>query len=228
MAMDKKMMIGAGLGALFLLGVGGWVMISRVNQVENEEQKIDIETILIKDNQVASDNSEIDLSGVNGIIDLMKKGESMSCTFNYDQDEVRAKGEYYFVTDGNKMRMRTDSTIIREGLEIESHILDLADFSYTWTIENGVMTGYKFANDDGAENDEEMDDSDWEEEDVAEGENWIKETNLKCKKWKVDEKMFDLPKGVDFQDMSMYDDQLEAIFDENGEIFDEETMSDLE
>lgn len=218
--MNKKMMIGVGVGALVLLGAGSLMMKMKTDESGGEVFQTNNEI------EVLDGKNEISLEGVQGIHDLMKKGIGMECTFNYDLGEMKTQGKYYF--DGKSERMKMESNFTQNEIVTENYVLELPEFLYTWSIEDGVLTGYKFANEDEEEFEAETEEENWEDSEEFEEDSWMKESNLKCKKWKVDEKLFQLPDGVDFQDMSLVNELMLPEFDENGEIVDEESMLDLE
>ncbi len=213
--MDKKMTVGAGVGVVLVLGVGVLVAMNMKKDKITEEK--------VSDEVMTIANDVVDLAGVNNIQDLMKKGESMECTFDYDLGEMRTQGKYFF--DGKNERMKMESTLSQNGVETKNFVLDLSDYLYTWSNENGTMVGYKFPNDMNDEIDSDIDQEienlggqeieNYEEEEF-EGDSWVKEAKLSCKKWKVDEKMFVVPVDVNFQDMSVFNEQMD-LFEANSD-----------
>jgi len=122
--------------------------------------------------------------------ELVEKGKPVKCTFSITEENQPLTGIIYVA--GEK-KMRSDYEMVQNNQTIKSSMINDGDILYLWSdmMPQGIKMNMK-----------EMENL--EQEDTAAGgdnlEQWNEKMEFKCVKWKVDNSMFETPKGMEFID----------------------------
>jgi hypothetical protein len=117
---------------------------------------------------------------------LLAATQPQRCTFR-DTSTVGVSEGTVFVAGG---RMRGDFATVSNGQTVQAHLVVAGETSYTWV--DGQSTGVKFslnAAGDGSSQ-------------PASGVDVDKPVDYRCEPWAVDQTVFSLPSGVEFNDVS--------------------------
>jgi hypothetical protein len=131
--------------------------------------------------------------------DLLAKAVPVKCSFVMADDGSSQDSTLYM--SGRRMRM--DGVAESEGQKIESHMIYDGDYSYAWSSA-APASGMKMKVPEKASTDSQ------EENDGRT--DFDQELEMDCDPWIVDESVFSLPAGVQFQDASA---MMEAVSGES-------------
>ena len=119
------------------------------------------------------------------MMEVFKKGKTVTCEFSMDMDGTPAK--WIFYVEGKKMRYSTNAS--SQGVEMEVDVIVKDWFSYSWSnLQPNEWFKMKEADDE-----DKYEDVGAEERD--------QKVNFTCKKG-VPSGIFDLPKGIKFQEFN--------------------------
>jgi hypothetical protein len=134
--------------------------------------------------------------------ELMKKGKAVKCSFEVDNNGFLTTGTYYI--DPNSPMTRGDISMTMdiqgEEKEVVSHTILKDKMVYSW--KEGDKTGMVFKEDEDTPENEEMEEVQEYEEKENEFDYSDEEIDFNCVNWKVDKTVFDLPKEINFEDMT--------------------------
>lgn len=175
------------------------------------------EPILNGSEEVVIDSNEDDFEDYEATIEEMfLKGKSLKCLMSDEGPEGKIDIVYYI--DGKKERFRAESKITGNshlGGVMNSVSILKDGYSYSWDdLINKDGIKFKIEED---EMDDEVYDNDFGLEEEFEGSELDEKFNLKCSSWRVNEKMFDLPKDKSFKDISDTSDSFDEMYDINSE-----------
>ena len=177
--MNRNVMIGVGVAIvlLILLGAGGFMMMSKKDQIQVEEK-------------VTSKETQIPTTGVmmskKSLKDMMGMGSNQTCTF---EDENQNSGTVF--TGGGKYRADLVSTA--NGEVINTHMISDGVNVYMWF--DGKESGFKMPIAEVEKTSSAGDTSTTQNVDVN------KQVDVNCKGWSVENSKFELPELVEFQDL---------------------------
>ncbi len=121
------------------------------------------------------------------IKELMARGSS-ECTVSNKVENSESSGTVY--VGNGKMRGDFKSVTQNPAMTIESHMISDGEFIYTWSdaMPQGVKIAVSNAETAGAKQSGQQD-------------MYNAQVNYDCDSWRVDEKKFELPSGVEFMDL---------------------------
>ncbi|MEI7620249.1 MAG: hypothetical protein WCJ57_01620 [Candidatus Falkowbacteria bacterium] len=160
--------------------------------VENTTNSNSDENGAITQNEVSGDSEEeINAS----ILQMLGKGKSLHCTFSLkdEKEGTEQSGEFY--VDGQSKKFRSDAEATVAGTNpMKLSVKTISDglYTYSWNSFN-PKSGFKIKMD---ESQEQKTDNNQNSQDLNEN------IKFKCRSWKVDNSMFELPAGVTFTDMN--------------------------
>lgn len=172
------------IAVIALLGAGAFALGNK-GDVNTDEEKV--ENTDVNDQSMES-NSEFSGS----LKELVLSGDDVTCTFSRVDENGEIEGVVFIDAKGE--RVRGDFNIKQSGdIEFETHIINDSEFGYTWgkTPFGEIATKFK------------INESDKTASDKSQPFNQDEKMDYQCSKWKVDESKFDLPDGVQFQDISV-------------------------
>ena len=131
--------------------------------------------------------------------ELMKKGKAVKCSFELDNNGFLTTGSYYIDNETPMTRGDISMTMEIEGeeKEIVNHTIFKDEKVYSW--QDGEKNGMIFNADEDTSEDEELEEIQ-EESDEFDYSN--EEIDFDCVNWKIDKSVFDLPKEVNFEDIT--------------------------
>lgn len=151
--------------------------------------------------EVVAQQQEIDVREAS-IKDLLARGEDMTCSFSYEDEEGRTTGQSYFSDE----RVRGSFTLNTEAQQSTSEMLVADGGAYIWSLEE--MEGIKTTGLDFDESNESSSES------TAGPVDADQKYNVECTSWTVDETVFDVPSDVEFTDFTqLFDGILESSND---------------
>lgn len=123
---------------------------------------------------------------------LLGRGKALHCTFSFEDKESNSKQSGDFYVDGKNKKFRTEAEITATGEGMKNmQVKTISDgaYVYTWNSLND-KAGFKM------KITEEKNDSE-----PGQTQDLNQEIKFRCRSWKVDNSMFELPSGVQFTDM---------------------------
>lgn len=181
--MNKNILIIFGIIALLLLGVGGYVLMSK-KAVPTTPNTVSQQTETTpSEQQTASSNQK-------SMKDLLLAGVSQKCTYKDKLDNVDMSGTAY-VASG---KMRTDFTSTTSGKTMTGHMIVDGTTSYTWI--DGQTSGFKMKFDPNQTTPSTTTDQKQQSVDPN------KAIDYSCSVWVVDGAQFTPPSNVNFTDYS--------------------------
>lgn len=146
------------------------------------------ETIVSEQQDDIVVNQEIEDEGENfsaTMMEVFKKGKTVTCEFSMDMDGVPAK--WIFYVEGKQMRYSTSAS--SQWVQMNVDVIVKDGYSYSWS---NLQPNEWFKMKEPDQEDE-YEDMGAEERD--------QKVQFSCKKW-VPSNIFDLPKNVNFQEFS--------------------------
>lgn len=134
--------------------------------------------------------------------DLMGMGKSVSCSWEYTDDQDGAKTTGVVYVDGKRSRSEIKVRVNDEGAElVNMDMISINDGEMGYMWNEGQTTGFKYNIAEMEKMGEEM-----QEGQNGGGQNqilngWENIYNYECKNWRVDESKFSVPSNVEFTDM---------------------------
>lgn len=195
-SMNTKALIAVILVIVLAVGVAAFVILKRnstnnpsFNQTETDE------TMNLEDNEDPSGFDKKSLS------DLIGMGSAQECT--YQDLDTQTSGTAYIADQ----KVRTDFTTVASGDMVGSHAVFDGDKIYIWM--DGQTSGFVMTPEENVAVDTTSSDNT-----VTNSVNLNREIDYNCSNWSVDNSKFELPSGVDFQDLSsMLDDVTKTMGD---------------
>jgi outer membrane lipoprotein-sorting protein len=129
--------------------------------------------------------------------ELAEKGKPFKCSFEMDENGLISSGTYYIDPASQMTKGETKMLMEIEGEEKEVIHYMIAKEGSVYTWQSGNSQGMLFKDEDASEV-EEVEDVEVDEEFVFDD----KEMEYEGVEWKVDKSVFDLPKDVQFDDIS--------------------------
>lgn len=172
--MPKQLpLIAGGIGVIIVVAVVAFlVMGNKASQTPSETPK--------------AVESEADQTGANTIRGLLGLGKNVMCTFeNTDETGNTSSGTVYVAGE----QMRGDFNNSGPAGAFEGHMIRDGEYAYSWS--SLVSQGTKFKLDQ-----EESDDKSEKSVDLD------KQVDMDCQSWSGDSSKFNLPEGIEFQDIS--------------------------
>jgi hypothetical protein len=166
------LMAGVGVGAIIILGLGGFFFLNK-NKSNSPEQV------------TQESEAETQMAGAQSFKDLMKLSSSQTCTFQ--DTETGSNGTVY----GGSGKVRGDFTTQANGQTVGSHVISDGQTVYVWT--DGQTQGMKMS----LASIESMTPDTTNKNSV----DFDKKVDYDCDSWSVDFSKFELPSGVEFQSM---------------------------
>lgn len=123
--------------------------------------------------------------------DLFKKGESVECSFTFENEET--KEDWTIYVDQGKMKTIAKVLLKKENMNMEAYSITRDGYTYTRSnIQKSQWAKFKNMGDEGNEeiyNEDPLDD---------------KEVNFICKNTNIEENIFNIPTDVSFIDITDY------------------------
>jgi hypothetical protein len=188
----SALVIGLVIGAV-VLGVGGFIA---YNQNQNKN------TSVAQNNteDEVEDNFDEGYEEVTGsVADLLKLGKNFTCKIDYSDDLGNStKGAVYVAASGNKMAGEF-TTNMSDGTTATSNIITDGEYSYVWSsdFDQGFKT--KLNKDDLESS---FDFSSNSDNTALENPAFDSNMSFMCKRWSVENSMFNPPSSVEFLDPS--------------------------
>lgn len=137
-----------------------------------------------------------DDSAIGRFDDMVRSGKSYQCTFEFKDETNESSGTVYMTGGADRLRGDFDITDSQVGA-MEVHLIRDGGYNYLWgsALPQGIKTAVT------------------EKETLFEDDaNSPVDTNVdyECRTWNVDESKFSLPAGVEFQDMSAWQESVGA------------------
>lgn len=171
--MNKPVFIAVAIAIIVALGAGAYVMNSRSSSPS---------TNTTGSNQPTPHNAMVDRTSLK---DLIAKGSNQECTFSDTQ--AKTSGTVYF----GKGTMRGDFNSETNGNTYTSHMINTGTDVYIWT--DGQPGGFKASMDAVEQASAGFD---------MQAIDLNKQADYACQPWAIDSSKFDVPKAVQFTDMS--------------------------
>jgi len=149
-------------------------------------------------NERTESTSEASENFTGSIEQLISRGKSVTCTYKQVDSDGTGEGVVYIADKGE--RLRGDFTMSAQGQIMQGSIIRKDGSNYSWgetpfgPFATKVKVGDKSKKGDSLDFDESMD--------------------YKCSPWKVDSKKFELPAGVNFDDINAEVDQIDATMEQ--------------
>lgn len=144
---------------------------------------------------VAGDSQTAAESQVEGSVEtaslksLIESGKTRKCTYETNEGGFKTSGVMY--SANNKMRGDISVDMNSEGMQTLTHMIYDGGTSYVWSDDS--PTGFKMSLDQSAQVETQNKSVDLD-----------KDYNFKCESWSVDNSKFELPGGVQFNDMGTF------------------------
>jgi hypothetical protein len=175
------------LGTIFILVLSIFLLtacLPKKDQKQTQQQD--------QQGQVEKPESE---SFTGSLMDLLKLGKAMKCTYSYTQESTAFQGTSY--VSGDKMRTDMEGVVPTEegDQQITSHFISDGTWTYNWSSmqDQGMKMKLSELEDAGEE-------TDTEDQDYYEQANLDKNFEYKCSPWIVDSSMFVPPSDIEFID----------------------------
>ena len=185
-----------------LVAVGASVWYFTQNNLTNRDQAMDMtdETTNTSPDEVGR------MSESGSIMDLLDRGERVTCEYMTEEAGVEYSGRIYI--DGATGRYSMTGQYVSEGEMVEFGALLNADTMYWWGSDEGEVRGMQMARTDA------LDTSVAGEDTIAQqgGVRIDQHVSYSCSQWTVDESVFTPPSNVSFTDMgALYDDMMQRM-----------------
>lgn len=129
------------------------------------------------------------------ILDLMKLGKSVKCTYEVKSEDATTKGQTY-VSNG---KTRTEMTIdAADGTKIDSFTITEGDWMYMWSSESEQGNKISLKEMESAAKDAVTENS----ENEASYNDQMEKVDYKCSPWIADDSKFNIPTNIEFIDLS--------------------------
>ena len=142
--------------------------------------------------------------------DLLARGKPIKCTYEGEEDGETFSGVMYIADK----KARQDAKGENNGKTMEIHTIVDDKTVHFWTSEDPTK-GIKMSIDQTEEDLKEFGE-DVEEGQKTEAQEWEKDFDYKCSKWKVDKSKFEVPTDIEFMDMSEMIKGIGEMFGEMG------------
>lgn len=124
MRMRKSFIVGI---IIIFIGFLGWFFFGRISLSTDSATRV-VEGL--ENETPLQENTTPELSGVGTIVDLLKLGKSLSCTYTQDSEKSgKSAGVIYL--DGIE-RIRVDAQTEKDGKQYDSHIVYTSTDMYLW------------------------------------------------------------------------------------------------
>lgn len=135
-----------------------------------------------------------EVSGTGSFAELLTRGQSLRCDIQVNDPEMGPTTGVTYI-DGGAERMRSDVDMQADGMAVEASTIVKDDMMYTWSSGDMGEFAIKMTLSD--------DTSDAPTPDTAEQSavSMDQDVEYTCAPWSVEESMFTLPSGVEFQSM---------------------------
>lgn len=130
---------------------------------------------------------------------LIASGKDITCTFLQEESGAVAEGTVYIAAKGEKIR--GDFTMTQQGQTMTGSTIRRDGSNYSWGETPFGSFATKVAVDDTSSDKESFD---LEDEDI----------NYTCSPWRVDNSVFNLPSGVNFDDINAEVQQIDAAMEQ--------------
>jgi len=162
--------------------------LSGCGQKATTENKLETGAKNVEQNTAVGGEEEISASAV----EMLSKGKSLHCTFDYanEADGSRQSGDFYL--DGQNKKFRTDAAVVTGDKTLEVKTISDGQYAYSWNSLD-IKNGFKI------KLDQKVTATSTTGQKTQDLNNPIK---FKCQSWKVDNSLFELPQGVQFNDLS--------------------------
>ncbi len=192
------------IALVILLGAGGYAYISTTKSKTPQGTSENTKTSEMMDTK-ASDESSI----TGTVLDLIRSGKNMKCTFSYDDDDA---GSTQGTTYVSGQKMRGDYAVVTSKNEtIESHMISDGTWMYTWG--SALPQGMKMKMDTFSADETSAQDAQAVNQNIKELQNKV---DYKCQGWSVDNSKFELPSEIEFTDYSEFLDKLKSSMPAKG------------
>ncbi len=149
--------------------------------------------------EVQLNEEDLDFSG--SVTDLFAQKKSLECKADYKDEVSEMEMTYYFDNKGERFRINTKTIDNINNEENNSYAILKDGWYYFWDDTSNI---------DGMKTKVEEDNEDYEDEYVDEflddedeyGLDMEEEFNFKCKSWRVNNSIFELPSNKSFKDLS--------------------------
>lgn len=129
------------------------------------------------------------------ILDLMKLGKSVKCTYELQSEGATTKGETY-VSNG---KTRSEITIdMEDGTKMDSYTISEGDWMYMWSSESDQGTKISLKEMESTVEDENIEDTGNE----VDYNNQMEKIDYKCSPWIADDSKFEVPTNIEFVDFT--------------------------
>jgi predicted small lipoprotein YifL len=139
------------------------------------------------------ENDEVSMTA--SALEMLRGGKSLHCTFSFRDEAQGAEqsGEFYVDGKNGKFRSEIDATVSGPSpMKIKMHSISDGQYAYSWNSTNAA-TGFKVKLEEA---------SNVSDADKQKTGDLDQKIDFKCRKWTVDNSMFELPADVTFTDMN--------------------------
>ena len=185
-----------------LVAVGASVWYFTQNNLTNRDQAME----MTDETTNTSPDEAGRMSESGSIMDLLDRGERVTCEYMTEEDGVEYSGRIYI--DGATERYSMTGQYVSEGEMVEFGALLNADTMYWWGSSEGEVRGMQMARTDV------LDTSVAGEDTIAQqgGVRIDQHVSYSCSQWTVDESVFTPPSHVSFTDMgALHDDMMQRM-----------------
>jgi hypothetical protein len=127
--------------------------------------------------------------------DLIGRGKPVKCTYSGEEDDGDKFSGVLYIADN---KARQDAKGEENGKITEVHTIVEDHTVYFWTSANPTQ-GMKMEID---QTEAELEEFGQDVQEAGQDQEWQKEFDYKCSKWKIDKSKFELPAGVEFMNIS--------------------------
>ena len=181
------------IAAIVVVG-GGYFIFSGQDKIAEDGTTEKTESVT----EESLDSSQDDEDFTGSITGLLKRGKSVTCTFEQVQEEANVSGTVYISKD---QRMRGDFKMTSAGFgAFDMSMIRDGEYMYSWGGPLGETQGTKIKLTESGEPTTKSE----------KGADFDQDFTYSCKRWNVDNGKFELPKTVTFQDLSEQMGQIDA------------------
>lgn len=190
----------AGILGVIIVGAVGYVGYS--NYQSRQTTETDTAQITTDQNSAEADSQNITSS----LIDLVKLGQDVSCTFESTDDSQTSSGQIFIANNGTNFKGEFISTILPENEQFQGHMISDGEHTYVWS--DSETQGIKMRVD--PEDDTFLPESENDEQSVA-GIDEDEQVTFSCQPWSADQSAFVPPSDIEFVDFSQQMDAFQSV-----------------
>lgn len=151
------------------------------------------------------DEAPEDFSG--NLSGLLAFGKNITCTFSHEEGGATAEGTVY--VEGRGEKVRADFTMLQGGESFSASTISRDGTNYSWGETPFGSFATMVKDDDSGTSDG---------KNQSQGFDLETDVDYKCSTWRVDSSKFELPAGVQFQDINAQVGQIDAAMEQVGDL----------